>query len=118
MKFWELVSLFRDETEVLEKGLAEKRWSDFQDMFYDFDFLVSAKHDEVLDKIIPDLLMQKLAALSTKQYTFDAKNKVLSKQNATEETKLEVLSMQAVIEKFGDSFLEEIEEKGSFKLPE
>jgi hypothetical protein len=116
MKFWELVSLFRDETEVLEKGLAEKRWSDFQDMFYDYDFLVSAKHDEVLDKIVPDLLMQKLAALSTKQYTFDAKNKVLSKHNATDETK--VLSMQAVIEKFGDSFLEEIEEKGSFKLPQ
>jgi hypothetical protein len=118
MKFWELVSLFRDETEVLEKGFAEKRWSDFQDMFYDYDFLVSAKHDEVLDKIVPDLLMQKLAALSSKQYIFDAKNNVLKRHLATDKPNTDVLSMQAVIEKFGDTFLEEIEEKGSFKLPE
>jgi hypothetical protein len=116
MKFRELVSLFKDETAVLEKGLAEKRWSDFQDMFYDYDFLVLAKHNEVLDKIVPDLLMQKLAALSLKQYIFDAKNNVLSSFKDTDETTSEVLSMQTVIEKYGDSCLEEIEEKGSFKL--
>jgi hypothetical protein len=116
MKFWELVSLFRDETEVLKKGFAEKRWSDFQDMFYDYDFLVSAKHDEVLDKNVPDLLMQKLAGISEKKYGFDAKNKILTRLPDADKNNGEVLSMQSVIEIYGDTSLVEIAEKGSFKL--
>jgi hypothetical protein len=117
MVFSELVSLFQDEISVLEQGLSEKRWSDFQDMLYDYDFLLLAKQPDTLDKIVPDLLMQKLAGLSEKKYVFDAKNNVLAVYSITEKTDNEILSMQAVIEKYGDTCLNEIEEKGAFKLP-
>jgi hypothetical protein len=116
MIFSELVALFQDEMSVLEQGLAEKRWSDFQDMLYDYDFLLLAKHPDTLDKIIPDLLMQKLAGLSAKKYVFDAQNKVLKRYSDIDKTDTEILSMQAVIEKYGDICLNEIEEKGAFKL--
>jgi hypothetical protein len=117
MIFSELVSLFQDEMSVLEQGFAEKRWSDFQDMLYDYDFLLLAKHPDTLDKIVPDLLMQKLAGLSAQKFVFDAKNKVLSRYDDIDNTNVEVLSMQAVLDSYGDVSLVEIAENGSFKLP-
>jgi hypothetical protein len=117
MIFSELVSLFQDEISVLEQGLSEKRWSDFQDMLYDYDFLLLAKHPNTLDKIVPDLLMQKLAGLSTKKYVFDPKNNVLTLHSITDKTDSEILSMQAMIEKYGDMCLNEIKEKSAYKLP-
>jgi hypothetical protein len=117
MIFSELVSLFQDEMSVLEQGLAEKRWSDFQDMLYDYDFLVLAKHPDTLDKIVPDLLMQKLAGLSAQKYVLDVKNKVLSRQDDSDKTNMEVLSMRAVLDGYGDGSLLEIAEHGSYKLP-
>jgi hypothetical protein len=116
MIFSELVALFQDELSVLEQGLAEKRWSDFQDMLYDYDFLLLAKQPDTLDKTVPDLLMQKLAGLSAKKYVLDAQNKFLKRYLVTDKTDTEILSMQVVIEKYGDTCLNEIEEKGTFKL--
>ena len=116
MIFSELVSVFKDEQDVLEQGMSEKRWSDFLDLFYDYDFLVLANHDEVLDKVVPDLLMQKLAGLSAKKYVFDAKNKVLKQLDETVKTDGEALSMQAVLETYGDASLVAIAEKGLFNV--
>jgi hypothetical protein len=116
MIFSELVSVFKDEQDVLEQGMSEKRWSDFLDLFYDYDFLVLANHDQVLDKVVPDLLIQKLAGLSAQKYVFDPKNKVLTLQNEVEKTDVDALSMQAVLETYGDASLVAISEKGLFKV--
>jgi hypothetical protein len=116
MIFSELVSVFKDEQDVLEQGMSEKRWSDFLDLFYDYDFLVLANHDQVLDKVVPDLLIQKLAGLSAQKFVFDAKNKVLTLQNGAGKNDGEALSMQAVLETYGDASLVSIAEKGLFKV--
>jgi hypothetical protein len=116
MKFWEFVSLFSDEMETLESVLTEKRWSDFQDMLYDYDFLLQTSQKDVLDKLVPDALVLKAAAKSKKLYNFDDKANTLSRAIEAE-SKGESLSMTEVVEKYGSYFLVEIEEKGSFKLP-
>jgi hypothetical protein len=118
MKFWELISLFREEIEVLEKGLAEKKWHEFQDMFYDYDFLIQSSGRDLLDKIVPNELIMKLATQSQQLFSLDTKERILRKNLNTQGLiNNEVLSMLFVIENYGYEALDELEQHGSFKIP-
>lgn len=117
MKFWELIGLFKDEIEVLETVLGEKKWHLFQDMFYDFDFLMQSSESDVLDKIVPNELLLKLAGQSKQQFSFDSNENVLKKYEDIVDVNIQVLSMQVAIENYGYDFLEAIQAHGFYKLP-
>jgi hypothetical protein len=116
MKFWELISLYRDEIEVLEKTLAEKKWHEFQDMFYDYDFLIESSGRDLLDKVVPIELVTKLASLSQQQFLLDSK-KILRKHLKTDDiSNVDTLSMQSVLDNYGQNALLEIEKNEAFKI--
>ena len=112
MKFWEVISAFRDRKDILEDVFRGSKWRDqYWDIFLNFDTLVARQDRQVLDALIPLELSQEIADRYPGTFFFDPEEKSLrtvkNHQRCTEMTAREVH------DRFGGSVLEEVFEYGS-----
>ena len=109
MKFWELVSLFRDDRGQLQKVLQAHSDRKYADWLQDFAGIVSQQQREKLDAVVPKQLCEAVLS-SHKGKLYKTGTKIRSyrmKSTDVEVSYLEVFRM------FGGAFLEEVLEKGS-----
>ena len=116
MKFWELVSAFREEPEILSEVLGKEKWRrQYHHLFLNFDSLVQIQDREALDAPVPLELSREIAKLfSGKFYYYPEKNIIRNADvdRIPDEQRI-ILSALEVHEKFGGSVIEEIFEYGS-----
>jgi len=108
MKFWELISFFRDEESVLEGVVVQPKWKPYSDL--------RTQDRAVLDGEIPVELGREALALSEKRFGIDDQG-WLRPTPFPESVKLsQELSALEAFDRFGGSALEEVFEFGSLKV--
>lgn len=116
MKFWELTSVMRGETDALQAVLRDPRWRQYDQWYSRLAQYVNAQDRAVLDAEVPDELCRSALARSSVKYYVEEEwlrmavpGKPLPK-NCQQLTALEAFG-RAV-----GSALEEVQEYGSFKI--
>jgi len=113
MKFWELVSVCRNNPELLAATLQDERWSDFMDLHASFSMLIQQRNRQRLDTKVPDALCcEVLGGIFGK--LFLSKSGTLRSQSLGHDE--HALDYLEVFHAFGGSTLEEVLEKGSKKV--
>jgi len=110
MKFWQLVSIFRDDIPSLENALKEPKWSKYFDWFKDFDPLVRSQDREVLDAIVPKELVEPLLEASELKFCIRNRSLILWSDEIECENPLSALE---VYRRFGADAMEDVLEFGS-----
>lgn len=111
MKFWELVSIFRDRPELLRRVLAQDRWRKYFAYLQDFDFLVMCQDRAALDEVIPEDLAREAMAASGLWYHVQNNNLYECGPEAEG-----AMSGLVAYNRFGGTVLEDVREKGCFPL--
>ena len=111
MKFWQLVSIFRDEVGILENELKKKEWSFYFDAYINLESIVKEQKRNILDMQVENLLLENICAKSTKKIycTIDQKEIYSYENNDTEK----IFSILEAIDLFDHSSLEEVFEKSA-----
>lgn len=115
MKFWELISAFRKERNILISTLGQTKWKKFRLYFNSFDQLVKLQNREILDMEIPFELAKEVCTKSELKfylYSQDLPLLLRSSSKATNE-KFELVSPLDILLKYGGRHIEEALEKGS-----
>jgi hypothetical protein len=113
MKFWKLVSIMREEGDVLASCLQQPEWRAFYDLFLNFDKLVRQQDRTKLDADVPGRLIRTVLGQS-RQKLFLRDNLLRSRQTDMDDVPLGVLT---VYDRFGD-VIDEVMERGSFRVNE
>ena len=116
MKFWEMLSAFRDQKTVLEKVLRSPKWqAEFWKKYQEIDQLTKRQDRQILDALIPVELSREIAAqcLEMKFY-FNPQEGTLHKlaRKTDSDNKYIVMTALEVHDQFGGSIIEEVLEKG------
>lgn len=122
MKFWEMVSAFRDQKTILERVLRSPRWqADFWEKYQDFERLVERQDRQTLDAFVPIELSREIAAQCHElKFHFNPEKGVLHKlvSGRVPDDNHIVMTVLEVHEQFGGPIIEEVLEKGSANLEE
>ena len=113
MKFWELVSAFRSERNILDAVFAEQPENEFSTHYANFDALVASQNRDVLDAALPDDLVSPVATRSTQTFSLSADGLLRSAQYASDG---QIISAIDVVNRFGGSVIEEVLERGSSRV--
>jgi hypothetical protein len=115
MKFWMLVSLMRDEREVLREVLRQSRWARYAVWFNDFERIVREQDRSILDaELDAELCREALAACKIR---YSIRDGVLRRlPDHADETEHEILTALQVLEAYGGEALEEVHEYGSHRV--
>ena len=124
MKFWQLVSLFRDEEPVLESVLKDPQWALYFQWYSDYEQHAKSRNTSLLNAEMPDVLCRDAARLSKKNYyvhqehlyRYDVHRDHLYPPALRMPTGASLMSALEAFEKFGGTALEEVLEFGSFYL--
>jgi hypothetical protein len=120
MKFWEMVSAFRDQDTVLEKVLRSPRWqAEFWEKYQEFNWLTEKQDRQVLDAFVPVELSREIAAQCLEmKFHFSPEEGTLYRlvRERDSDNKNIVMTALEVHDEFGGSVIEEILEKGSAKV--
>ena len=116
MRFWELVSVFCDESHIIKATLQDERWAEYRRWYDQYSLFVGPQNREILDAEIPDELCRNIVSQSIKKYAlFRGENLRRGEQpHPLGETPLEVLSALEIYDRFGGRCFEEIKEFGSY----
>jgi hypothetical protein len=68
MKFWELISAFRTETENLVSVFQKDCWKKYRDHYTHWDEIIARQDRKILDEEIPFDLAREVCALSKLQF--------------------------------------------------
>jgi hypothetical protein len=113
MKFWELISAFRSETDNLITVLEKPIWKKYKFYFDNFDSLVKKQDRKVLDEEIPFDLAYEVCQLSNIKFWLYYKRQphlLTSWKQGTDELFEEVSALD-ILTRFGGSFIEETLER-------
>jgi len=113
MKFWELVSAFRSESNLLDAVFGEHLDHEFSAHYANFDALVDNQNRDILDAAIPDAFVSLVATRSTQTFSLSADGTLRSAQHASTG---QILSAIDVVNRFGGSVIEEVHEYGSARV--
>ena len=81
MKFWELISAFRTERNLLDTVFANQFEHGFSDHYANFDTLVDSQNREILDAAVPDVLVELVAARSMQTFSLSNDGTLRSAKN-------------------------------------
>ena len=113
MKFWELTSAFRTETENLKKVFSKDCWTKYKTQFENLETIISNQDRRILDEEIPFELAKEVCDLSKiKFYLYykDLPNILTSwKQDKNEE--FELINASDILVRFGGQYIEETLER-------
>jgi hypothetical protein len=113
MKFWELLSAFRDEKPVLEIVFNDPRWKQYKGSYENMEGIVAVQNRAVLDEEISYELAKEVCLKSSKKFWFYPSRtpQVLSSFRWEIDQPVEILSAADILDRFGGSMIEEVCEK-------
>lgn len=112
MKFWQLVSIYRDCCDVLEIVLQENKWKRYSKAYHKFEELVQNQQREILDEILPEELICSVLKQDKRQlYISDGYLRLQPSKDSDAMT-----SILSVYHQYGGKMLEDILEFGSVKV--
>ena len=116
MRFWQLVSVFRDQRSTLHAVLERPQWRHYLPWLHDFSHLVQTENRAVLDSTLPDELCRD--ALQLLQIAFYLEGGWLhpSTEYRPAPACAEVLTALQVFDRFGGEVMEDTLEYGSYKV--
>jgi hypothetical protein len=120
MRFWELMSAFRNWPDVLREVLATEPWRrDYLGLHARYNELVARQDRDVLDALVPLGLSREVAARCPQRFAYDPASRQLRCAGPGEPGALSSVEMTAleVHDRFGGSVIEEVFEKGSARIP-
>jgi len=112
MKFWQLNSIMRSEPAVLEAILIKPEWDRYYEWYLNDSEIVAAQDREKLDAIMPNDLVRDVLK-DSKQKLFLDGDTLRSYKFGDNDVQISVLS---AVERFGGEIVEDVFEKGSFKV--
>jgi hypothetical protein len=113
MKFWELTSAFRSETDNLKTVLEKPIWTKYKSNFDNLNSLVKKQDRKTLDEEIPFELAYEVCQLSKIKFWLYYKrqpHQLTNYKQGTDETFEEVSALD-ILTRFGGSFIEETLER-------
>jgi len=117
MKFWEMVSAFRDQKTVLENVLRSPKWqAEFWKKYQEIGQLTKRQDRQILDALVPVELSREIAAQCLEmKFHFNPQKGTLHKlaRKTDSDNKHIVMTALEVHDQFGGSIIEEVLEKGS-----
>jgi hypothetical protein len=115
MRFWELMSAFRDWPDLLRAVLASEPWRrDYLDLHARFHQLVGRQDRCMLDAPIPLALSREVASRCPQRFVYDPASRQLCLAEPSSPGAAGPVEMTAleVHDRFGGSVIEEVFEKG------
>lgn len=113
MKFWELISAFRTETDNLTTVFAKACWKKYKLYYDNFDSIVARQDRKILDEEIPFQLAKEVCELSKLEFYLYYKDKphrlATWKQGTNED--FEVVNASDILFRFGGQYIEEVLER-------
>jgi hypothetical protein len=114
MKFWELVSVTREEPELMDRLLDNPDWHGYHSWYTNYGQLVRRQDRQKLDSELPDDISRHiLTASRAKYYLSDGfiRTRPHGSSNA-------VMSAAEIYERYGGSLLEDVQEAGLVAIPQ
>jgi hypothetical protein len=112
MKFWELISVCRDEPELLERLADSPDWAEYVDWWRNERVLIVNQDRDKLDHQLPDDLCRHVLTGSNVRYRI-LQGHVRWAANDTEEQTYRAIE---IYDRYGGSALEEVKEFGSYQI--
>ncbi|HAO09491.1 MAG TPA: hypothetical protein DCQ50_21465 [Chryseobacterium sp.] len=118
MKFWELTSAFRSETDNLKSVLKNDRWKKYHNYYENLNSIVAKQDRNILDEEVPFHLAKEVCELSKiKFYLYYKDNPhCLTSYKQDTDQPFEELSTLDILIRFGGSFIEETLEKSTSEV--
>lgn len=113
MKLWELISAFRSEQPHLDSVFAPRSNYPLSEAYADFDSIVEKQERAVLDSVVPAQIIREVAAGSCQVFSLSSDG-VLRGFSASS-TDMALTALQ-VVDRYGGSIIEEVNEKGSARV--
>ena len=109
MKFWELISSFRSETDNLKSVLKNDRWKKYYNHYEELESIITRQDRSILDEEIPFHLAKEVCEMSNLKFYLYYKDspQILSSYKQERENKFEELSPFDILIRFGGSYIEE-----------
>lgn len=115
MKFWEVMSAFREMDDILEAVFREHPWRDvYWESFLHFHHAVVCHDRQVLDAPVPLELSREIAARYPQSLFLDPEQHILRAVRST--SRYQELTMLEVHDQYGGAMIEEVMEYGSAVL--
>ncbi|WP_276501403.1 hypothetical protein [Terrimonas pollutisoli] len=113
MKFWELTSAFRSETDNLKSVLLKDSWTKFKSHYDNLNEIIQRQDRQILDEEIPFQLAKEVRELSKLKFYLYYKNtpyRLTTWKQGTDEPFEEISSLDILL-RFGGSYIEETLER-------
>lgn len=121
MKFWEVISAFRDMRDVLAKVFGSEKWRDeYLETYRTCDELVRHQDRQVLDALVPVELTREIAACCRTRFWFYPEKRLLREavtDRLPDARRIDLTALE-VHDRFGGSAIEEVPEYGSARVRE
>ena len=115
MKFWELISAFRECEQALQGALNSPAWSQPFGVWYEARHdLIQSQDRAKLDFVVPDSLVAQVAALAGDRLVFYVEDGWLRRQPISSTSQR--LSPLDVVTRFGGAIIEEVQEYGAARV--
>ena len=113
MKFWELISAFRSETENLKTVFSKDIWKKYKLQFDNFQTLVANQDRLILDEEIPFELAKEVCDLSKLKFYlyYREKPQILSSWKQGNNEDFELIDASDILVRFGGHIIEETMER-------
>lgn len=113
MKFWELTSAFRSETDNLKSVLSKDSWVKFKSQYDNLNEIIQKQDRQILDESIPFQLAKEVCELSKLKFYLYYKNipyRLTNWKQGTDEPFEEVSALDILL-RFGGTYIEETLER-------
>jgi len=116
MKFWQLISIFRNEENIIKEELLKDNWKIYLSIYENYEFIVKNQKREFLDIQVDEELLRTICKKSKKIIFYATRSQELySYENKDTDSKI---TLAEAVESFDHNSLEEVFEKTySFALP-
>jgi len=115
MKFWQLVSIFRDDASTLERLLRSQEWKPYWDWYNRFRGYVLAQNRQILDaEVSASLATNAMQLCKLKFVVWEGSLKMCDPQKKHPPDALDAID---VFTRYGGDAIEDAREYGSFRLP-
>jgi hypothetical protein len=118
MKFWELTSAFRSETDNLKSVLKNDRWKKYHNYYENLNSIIAKQDRNILNEEVPFHLAKEVCELSKLKFYLYYKDNphCLSSYKQDTDQPFEELSSVDILIRFGGSFIEETLEKSTSEV--
>lgn len=113
MKFWELVSAFRSETQNLKKVFGKDCWKKYKIQYENLEIILDNQDRKILDEEVPFQLVKEVCELSKLEFYLYYNNipHRLTTWKQDTDKEFEVIDASDILIRFGGHFIEETLEK-------